>query len=132
MKTAPELQLLAAAVVVGLVQLLWTAAAANRQRGDLAWGLGPRDEARPLSGVAGRLQRAFSNFLETFPFFAAAVITAYLAGKLGALTLWGSALYVSARAIYVPLYAMGVPALRTVVWAVALVGILMVTTAIFL
>lgn len=132
MKTAPELQLLAAAVVVGLVQLLWAAAAANHQRADLAWGLGPRDEPRPLSGVAGRIERAFANFLETFPFFAAAVITAYLAGKLGPLTLWGSALYVAGRALYVPLYAFGVPAVRTLVWLVSLVGILMVTAAIFL
>lgn len=132
MKTAPELQLLAAAVVVGLVQLLWTAAAANRQRADLSWGLGPRDEARPLIGVAGRLERAFSNFLETFPFFAAAVITAYLAAKLGPLTLWGSALYVAARALYVPLYASGIPTVRTLVWLVSLVGVLMVTAAIFL
>lgn len=132
MKTAPELQLLAASVVIGLVQLLWATVAGTRQRNDLAWGMGPRDEPRPVTGTPARLERAFANFLETFPLFAAAVVVAYLAGKLGTLTLWGSGLYVAARALYVPLYASGVPMLRSLVWGVSLVGVLMVLAAVFL
>ena len=47
------------------------------QRG-LRWNAGPRDEPMPpLTGVAGRLSRALRNFLETFPFFAAAVLIAH-------------------------------------------------------
>ena len=72
-RTAPELLLLACAVVVGLVQLLWAAGAARAQQ-DLAWAAGPRDEPMPISGVAARLDRAFRNFMETFPFFAAAAL----------------------------------------------------------
>ena len=132
MKTAAELQLLAAAVVVGLVQLLWAAFAARAHQKDMKWAAGPRDEPIPLGGVAGRLDRAFKNFMETFPFFAAAVIVAYLAGKLDALTLWGSALYVAARSLYVPIYAAGIPGLRTLVWLVSLIGIGMIVAAIFL
>lgn len=132
MHAAAELQLLAAAVVIGVVQLVWATVVATGQRGDLAWGVGPRDEPRPLAGVAARLERAFSNFMETFPLFAAAVIAAYLAGRLGSLTLWGSGLYVAARALYAPLYALGVPTVRSLVWGVSLVGLLMVTSAIFL
>ena len=132
MKTAAELQLLAAAVVVGLVQLLWAAFAARAHQKDMKWAAGPRDEPMLLGGVSGRLDRAFRNYMETFPFFAAAVITAYLAGKLGDLTLWGSALYVAARAIYVPIYAVGIPGLRTLVWLVSLIGIGMIVAAIFL
>jgi uncharacterized MAPEG superfamily protein len=130
-KTAAELQLLIAAVLVGIVQLFWAAAAARGQQG-LKWGGGPRDEPRPLTGVAGRLDRAFRNYLETFPFFAAAVITAYLAGKLGTLTLWGAGLFVAARALYVPVYAAGVPGLRTLIWFVAMVGLFMIIAAVFL
>jgi len=132
MRTSPELQLLAAAVVIGFVQLMWATVAATRQRGDLAWGVGPRDEPRPLQGTPARLERAFNNFMETFPLFAAAVVAAYLAGKLGTLTLWGSGLYVAARAFYVPLYALGVPTIRSIVWGISLVGLLMVTAATFL
>ena len=131
MRTAAELQLLAAAIVVGLVQLLWAAVAARGQQ-DLKWAAGPRDEPKPISGVAARLDRAFRNFMETFPFFAAAVITAYLAGKLGTLTLWGAALYVAARALYVPTYAMGIAGLRSLLWLVSLIGIGMTIVAIFL
>jgi uncharacterized MAPEG superfamily protein len=132
MKIAAELQLLGAAILVGLVQLLWAAAAARAHQKDLKWAAGPRDEPMPLGGVAGRLDRAFKNFMETFPFFVAAVITVYLAGKLGALTLWGSALYVAGRAIYVPIYAAGTSGLRTLVWFVSLVGLGMIVAAIFL
>ncbi len=132
MKFAAELQLLGAAIVVGLVQLLWAALAARAHQKDLKWAAGPRDEPMPLGGVAGRLDRAFRNFMETFPFFAAAVITVYLAGKLGTLTLWGSALYVAGRALYVPVYAAGIPRLRTLIWFVSLIGIVMIVAAIFL
>jgi len=131
MTMAVELQLLAVAVVIGLVQLLWGAAAARRQQG-LKWAAGPRDEARPLTGVAARLDRALRNFLETFPLFAAAVIVAYLGGKLGDLTLWGSVLYVAGRALYVPLYAAGVPLVRSLAWFAAMIGLILVVAAIFL
>ena len=131
MAMAVELQLLAAAVVIGLIQLLWGAAAARRQQG-LKWAAGPRDEARPLDGVAARLDRALRNFLETFPFFAVAVIVAYLGGKLGDLTLWGSALYVAGRAVYVPLYAAGVPLARSLAWFAAMIGLILIVAAIFL
>jgi len=128
---AAELKLLACAVIVGLVQLVWAAAAARRQQ-NLKWAAGPRDEPMPIAGVAARLDRAFGNFMETFPLFAAAVLAAYLAAKLGPLTLWGSALYVAARAIYPAIYAAGIPRLRTLVWGVSMAGLVMVVVAFFL
>jgi uncharacterized MAPEG superfamily protein len=81
--------------------------------------------------VAARLDRAFRNFMETFPFFAAAVLTACLTAKTGPTTLWGSALYVAARALYVPIYAAGIAYLRSLVWFAAAVGLVMVITALF-
>jgi uncharacterized MAPEG superfamily protein len=129
-ETAVELKLLGAAVVVGLVQLAWAAGAARRQQG-LAWAAGPRDEPIPVSGVAARLDRAFWNFLETFPFFAAAILAVVLAGKTGPLSLWGGAAYVIARAIYVPLYASGIPRIRSLVWFVGFAGVIAVIVALF-
>jgi uncharacterized MAPEG superfamily protein len=126
-----ELQLLGVAVIIGMVQIGWSAGLANNQRG-IEWGIGPRDEPRPLTGVAGRLNRAVTNFGETFPLFAAAVIAATLAGKLGPLTYWASVAYVVARAIFVFLYATGAAPWRTLVWAVGFVSIAVVTAAIFL
>ncbi|WP_296600003.1 MAPEG family protein [Phenylobacterium sp.] len=129
---ALELKLLGVAIVVGLVQLLWAAAAARAHQGDLKWAAGPRDTPMPLGGVAARLDRAFWNFAETFPFFAAAVLACAVAGKLGgSLTVYGSIAYVAGRALYAPLYASGVPLLRTLVWLVAMIGLVMVLVALF-
>jgi len=123
-----ELQMLAAAVIIGIVHLLWAAAAAQPQRG-LKWNTGPRDEPVVLTGVAGRLERAFANFRETFPFFAVLVIVDYLGGRLGDLTAYGAVLYVAARALYIPLYAFGVPHVRSLAWVASMVGILMLLAA---
>ena len=131
MVAEPELLLLGAAIAVGLVQLMWAAAAARRQQ-DLKWAAGARDEAMPISGVAARLDRAFRNFMETFPLFAAAVLAVVIAGKAGDLSLWGSALYVVGRALYAPIYAAGTYMIRSLVWTLSLAGIVMVVAALFL
>jgi uncharacterized MAPEG superfamily protein len=125
---ALELQLLAAAVMIGLVHLLWAAAAAQPQRG-LKWNVGPRDTPVVLTGMAGRLERAFANFRETFPLFAAAVLVAYLGGRLGMLTAHGALLYVVARVVYIFLYAFGVPLVRSLVWLASLIGIGLILAA---
>ncbi|USQ93991.1 MAPEG family protein [Caulobacter sp. RL271] len=128
MRMAFELQMVAAAVLIGIIHLLWAAAAAQPQRG-LKWNAGPRDEPVVLTGVAGRLERAFANFRETFPFFVALVAVDYLGGRLGALTAYGAVLYVVARAVYIPLYALGVPFVRSLAWLASMVGILMLLLA---
>ena len=128
---AIELKMLAAAIVVGLVQLGWAAIAARRQQ-DLKWAAGPRDKPMPIDGVAARLDRAFRNYMETFVFFAAAVLMLAVTNRLGSdLTVWGSALYVVCRALYVPIYAAGIPRIRTLVWFLALVGLVMVLIPLF-
>lgn len=123
-----ELQMVAVAILIGIVHLLWAAAAAQPQRG-LKWNAGPRDEPVVLTGVAGRLERAFANFRETFPFFAALVVIDYLGGRLGELTSLGALIYVAARAAYIPLYAFGVPYVRSLTWVASMVGILMLLAA---
>ena len=132
METVPlELRLLAGAIVVGFVQLMWAAGAARAQQ-DLKWAAGPRDTPMPVTGIAGRLERAFWNFMETFPFFAAAILACAVTGKLGTpLTIWGAWLYVGARAVYVPLYASGVRGVRTLAWSIAIVGLGLVVAALF-
>ncbi len=128
MRMAFELQMVAVAVLIGIVNLLWAAGAAQPQRG-LKWNVGPRDQALELTGMAGRLERAFANFRETFPFFAALVVIDYLGGRLGEITTQGALIYVIARAVYIPLYAFGVPYLRSLAWAASMVGILMLLAA---
>ncbi len=91
--------------------------------------MSPRDEQRPLTGVGARVQRAFANYMQTFPFFAAAVLLAYATGRHSWLTVTGAQAYFWARVIYVPLYATGVPVARTVAFVISLVGIVMILVA---
>ena len=106
-----EIQMLGWAIVLGLVQVMIAAGAVTRERG-LAWNASARDGVPPPPGpLAARLQRAQANFLETFPFFAAAALAVQL--------------YFWARLVYVPLYAAGIPYVRSLVWVVSLLGIVL-------
>ena len=127
-----ELKLLLAAVVVGLVQIVWAVLGGMGGERSLAWLMGPRDDDRPRGVTAARLDRALKNFTETFPMFAAALLACVATGKVGGpLTVYGAWLYVMGRAAYAPLYASGVAIVRTLAWAVSLAGIGMVIVAFF-
>ncbi len=126
-----ELKMLAWSIILGLVQVLIAATLATQQRG-LKWNASARDGVPlPLSGVAARVDRASHNFLETFVFFAAAVLAVVVAQKASPTTALGVQLYFWARLIYLPTYAAGIPYLRTLVWAASLVGLLMIVLALF-
>ncbi|MFZ0111894.1 MAG: MAPEG family protein [Pseudolabrys sp.] len=127
-----ELRILALSVVLGLVQIVLASHAASLQRGYL-WTAGSRDEAvPPLTGIAGRLERALRNFIETFPLFAAAVLIAHVTNTHSWMTEWGVQLYFGARVAYIALYAAGVFLLRSLVWNVATLGIAMVLLSLVL
>ena len=124
-----EMQMLLWSVLLGLVQLALAASFNTGQRG-LAWGAGARDGEPPaVSPLAARLERAFRNFLETFGFFAVAVLLLHATGRFNAQTALGAQLYFWARVAYVPAYASGVPFVRTLVWVAALAGLLMLLLA---
>lgn len=127
-----ELKMLTLSVVLGIVQIVAASHAASRQYG-YRWSASPRDEKMPpLRSVDGRLDRALRNFIETFPLFAAVVLTAHVSDTHNALTEWGVQLYFWARVAYVPLYAAGVPLVRSLVWNVATIGIGLFVAALFL
>src|SRR5690349_6708896 len=100
-----ELAMVAAGCVLCLVQIIIASHAASLQRG-YRWTASSRDvEVARLAGVAGRLERALRNFLETLPVFVAAVFVVHVLGRERALSAWGAGLYISARLVYVLLYA---------------------------
>jgi uncharacterized MAPEG superfamily protein len=125
-----ELIMVGAAVLLGMFQLLLGSVAARTQQG-YDWGMGPRDEESPISGIPARLQRAFANYMESFPLFVAAMLAAVLLGKTGQLTEIGGWLYLAGRVAFIPLSAAGVRNIRTYAWVVASTGLLMVAIAIF-
>ncbi|HHA2857983.1 MULTISPECIES: MAPEG family protein [Stenotrophomonas] len=121
---ATELTMLAWSVLLGFAYIFATSTVVTRERG-MKWNASARDgEAKPLSPLAGRLQRAQSNFLETFPFFAAAAIAVVVAGRSNDTTALAAQAYFWARVAYLPLYAAGVPYVRSLVWLVSLLSIL--------
>jgi uncharacterized MAPEG superfamily protein len=118
-----EIHMLGWSIVLGIAQLLLAATWSTAQRGG-KWNAGARDGTPPPLGlVAGRLDRAFRNFLETFAFFAAAVLAVVATQSQDAHTALGAQLYFWARLLYVPVYAAGIPYLRSLIWVVSMVGI---------
>ncbi len=131
MDMTPEFIMLAFTLILAVVQIGAAAVARTAELGG-KWNAGPRDEAVPPPGrLAGRLMRAQANLFETLPIFAAAVIMAHIAGKDGLLTVFGTHLYFFGRLIYLPLYAFGVPYIRSLVWLIAAAGLVMVIAALF-
>lgn len=126
-----ELSVLAAAVVWGVIQLVAAAQTANAQYG-LAWAASPRDaDMPPLKPIPGRLSRNFRNYMETFPFFLAAIIVVQATGVHNALTHWGAIAYLGGRIVYTLLYVAGVPLVRSLFWNVALFGMFAILAAPF-
>ena len=126
----PELTILGWTLVLALVQLFIAAALRNKETGS-AYNVGPRDEPGPPVGiVTGRLQRAHRNLLETLPVFIGAILIVHVTNRYGQLTYWGAWIYLIARIIYVPLYALGIPVARSIAFQVSLLGLTLLLIAI--
>lgn len=120
-----EYIMLGAILALALVNILWAGNARTRQYGT-DWNMGARDEDMPpLNPLAGRLLRAQANLYETLPLFIAAVLGAAFLDRLGWKTEVGASLYAVGRLIYLPLYAAGIPKIRTMVFSVSLLGLIL-------
>jgi uncharacterized MAPEG superfamily protein len=121
-----ELSVLAWGCVLALVHIFAAVRVKTRQYGT-KWNMGARDETLPPpEPVVGRLARAQTNFFETFPLAAAAILIVTISGRSSQWTEIGALLWLGARIVYLPLYWAGIPVVRTAVWAVGLAGIGMV------
>ena len=119
-----ELRLLLATVILGLLQLITVSHLISFQYG-YRWTASNREKpVPPLRGLANRVDQATTNFLETFPFFAALVLVAHLTDREGTLTLWGAHLYFWGRIGYLLAAVAGFGLLRSMLfWNTALIGI---------
>ena len=121
-----ELKIAAFGAVLLLVHILVAGNARTKQYGR-RWNVGARDEEQPpLNPVAGRLARAQANFQETFPIAVVALLGVVTAGQTSPITAIGGWIWLAARTIYLPIYAMGVPVVRTVVFGISIGGLGMV------
>lgn len=121
-----EILILALAAVLLVVHIQAAIRVKTKQYG-IAWNMGARDEAMPQPDpVVGRLERARDNFLETLPIAIIALFGVVVAGKTSEVTAIAAWTWLAARALYLPLYWAGVPKVRTLVWGIGTLAILIV------
>lgn len=122
----PEIRILAWGAVLLVVHILAATQAKNAQYG-AKWNIGARDEPLPPPHpLTGRLVRAEANFLETFPIAIVALIGVVVANRTSGSTALGGWIWLGARIVYLPLYAAGIPVIRTLCWTISIVGLAMV------
>jgi uncharacterized MAPEG superfamily protein len=114
----PELTALTLAGLLQMVQFILFAVPANRELGP-DYTAGPRDTPlpRPMSAVTGRLQRALNNHFEGLILFTLAVVVITVSGQSTAFTAACAWVYLGARVLYIPAYALGLKHWRSIVWA---------------
>ena len=123
---AVELRILALGALLLLVYIFTATRFKTAQYGR-KWNVGARDEALPPpTPITGRTMRAQANFEETFPIAIVALIGVVLANRTSALTALGGWIWLGARVVYLPLYAAGVPVIRTIAFVISMVGLGMV------
>ena len=126
-----EIVVLGLAVILLLVQLVLQTLAGVSELG-LPYAFSPRDEGRIVKGtVPARVSRAFYNLLETFVIFAALALALAATGKAGGIGATGAWIWLIARIVYVPVYAAGIPILRTGVWAISVIGLVLMLIRLF-
>ena len=105
-----------------------------RTRGWTPQGLmlafGNRDNLPAVTPISGRAERAAQNTVVNFALFAALVIVAEMIAVNVRLVGTGAMLFFWARVVYVPIYLIGIPYLRTLTWLVSVVGLGMIATAV--
>ncbi|GAA0271374.1 MAPEG family protein [Alteraurantiacibacter aestuarii] len=118
-----ELTVLALSTLLALAHIMIAIRYKTQQYGT-GWNMGARDEdLPPLNDIAGRLDRARGNFLETYPIAIALLLGVFVAGKADGLTAIAAWVWLGARVIYLPLYWAGIPVVRTLVWGVSLLAL---------
>jgi uncharacterized MAPEG superfamily protein len=120
-----DLKYLLFSVLLTFVQVLIAAASANQVVG-INTLAGNREGMADLTGFAGRARRAHLNMVENMVLFSVLVLVAAVAGKANAMTAMGALIFFWARLIYAVIYLLGIPWLRTLAWAVSVIGMVMI------
>ena len=117
-----ELTCLELSIVLWVAHVLTQALTARGEFGD-DYLFSPRDKDVTPQGLSvGRATRALHNYVENLlPFVAAdlGLIATQHTGGIGA-TIW-----ILARIVYLPIYMMGIKYVRTALWAISVIGLLM-------
>jgi uncharacterized MAPEG superfamily protein len=121
----PELMWLLWSIALAFIQVLIAVTGATLQVGLPALASN-REGLASCTGWAGRAYRAHHNMLESLVLFAALVLIAVVGGKTNSMTLLGAQLFFWARLAYAAVYVAGIPWLRTAVWFVSVIGLVLI------
>lgn len=115
----PELLALTLAALLQAVQYALYAVPANLEVGP-GYTMSARDRppSRQMSDRTARLGRAMDNHFEALILFSIAVVVVTLSGEATAFTAAMGWIYLGARVLYVPAYALGLRPWRSLVWFV--------------
>lgn len=94
------------------------------------WGAtfyGPRDDLPAFnSKYAQRMARANENFKETLPYAVGLLLLVQVLGVANDTSAIGAWIYFWSRLAYIPIYYTGVPLIRSGIWLVSIVGLVMI------
>jgi uncharacterized MAPEG superfamily protein len=91
-------------------------------------GLSNRDNVPEATPLGGRAQRAANNSIEALIMFVPLALVAQIAGSAEA-AITGATIFIWARVAYLPIYIVGIPYLRSLVWGVGVAGLAMIVMA---
>ncbi len=120
-----ELTCLELSVVLWLVHVLVQATAGNLE---LPFGylFTSRDKPAATSGLLfGRATRALANYVENFAPFVAVALALIVTQRSGGAGALGATIWILARIVYIPVYLFGIVYVRSAVWAISIVGLVM-------
>jgi uncharacterized MAPEG superfamily protein len=108
-------------VIPGLIRNLGS----HHQMNKFQLLLGSRDNLPPQTTVGARAERALANLQEALPVFLALALLNLIVQTAGDMAVMGATIFLVARVLYLPAYLSGVFALRSLVWGVSLIGLVM-------
>jgi len=91
--------------------------------------LGNRDTRPTMSVIAARLDRAKNNMMESLPLFLGLSLLALIKDGDNSRVVHAATWFLVARTVYVPVYAAGIPVLRSVVWLTGVGAMLVMALA---
>jgi len=99
--------------------------AVDGAKGKITENLGNRDHMRPLTVIGERAKRALENMHEALPVFLALALLNMIVGTAAGMAVTGATIFLVARLVYVGIYMAGIPVVRTLVWVVSWVGLVL-------
>ena len=125
-----ELALYFHAVILTFLQVMIPAMMALAANG-VPWGVSNRETPPQSSDMHGRALRARDNMLENMIIFTGLIVVAGFTGVSTEMTVLGAQLFFWGRLAHFLTYLFGIVWVRTIVWAISVIGMLMIGWELF-